>query len=102
MTHTKLLPAALIGAFMLAGCEAEVTWEEEGIWECHNEFNNASVSFDTQADDTRATLSLTEVVIIYGTDIETNRQFTMKFNDGWVCTLPSGTVNPMESTPQPQ
>ena len=100
MTKTKLLPAALLGAFMLAGCEYSndsIVWEEEGIWSCTNAFTNVSISFDTKSEETTATVG--RGFTINFRDIDTGLKAHMDADDGWVCTYPSGKEKPFEITP---
>ncbi len=102
MTNSKLLPAALLGAFLLAGCEYSgdaIEWEEEGIWNCTNAFTNVSISFDTEAEDTTATVNGNLTLNVR--DINTGLKTHIVADDGWICTFPSGKKEPFETTPTP-
>lgn len=108
----KASAALILSSFALAATAAtfilpltyendEITWPEQGTWSCHSEFNDKSISFDTEAEDTAIIVGSADTRLV-GTDIETGRKFTILENDGWVCTLPSGTEIPMESPSEPR
>lgn len=99
MKNKLTIGALALSAFALAACDFSgdnIEWDEEGVWKCHNEFNDKSISFDTAADDIHGTVDFTGMTLM-GTDLKTGRKFTMKIDDGWVCTKPSGKVVPFES-----
>ncbi|MFN3700442.1 MAG: hypothetical protein ACK4VI_02845 [Alphaproteobacteria bacterium] len=89
------VPALLSAVFLVAACDARVTWPEEGVWNCENKQDGREISFDTQ-NPSRGAIGLTSTFIIVQ-DLNSGTNVRIESDTGWVCVMPSGEIFKMET-----